>query len=32
MNKVLLIIQAYNEQDYILSTIDTIDEYNKNHS
>ena len=32
MNKVLLIIPAYNEQDSILSTIDTIDEYNKNHS
>ena len=29
MNKVLLIIPAYNEQDSILSTIDTIDEYNK---
>ena len=27
MNKVLLIIPAYNEQDSILSTIDTIDEY-----
>ena len=32
MNKVLLIIPAYNEQDSILSTISTIDAYNKNHS
>lgn len=32
MNKILLIIPAYNEQDSILSTTQTIDEYNKNHS
>ena len=32
MNKILLIIPAYNEQDSILSTTKTIDEYNKNHS
>lgn len=32
MNKVLLIIPAYNEEDSILSTTKTIDEYNKNVS
>ena len=32
VNKILLIIPAYNEQDSILSTTQTIDEYNKNHS
>ena len=32
MNKILLIIPAYNEQDSILSTTQTIDEYNKNGS
>ena len=32
MNKILLIIPAYNEQESILSTTKTIDEYNKNHS
>lgn len=32
LNKILLIIPAYNEQDSILSTTKTIDEYNKNHS
>ena len=31
MNKILLIIPAYNEQDSVLSTTKTIDEYNKNH-
>ena len=29
MNKILLIIPAYNEQDSILYTTKTIDEYNK---